>query len=250
MHARTHAHTCARTKISITHACLHPCQVEGETSNWVTCPVPPVCNITKLASSGGHLSLSNITRVPNPGVYPTVTNVTDGTSFNGAWAAPANWGWQGAFTATGPVTDNAHSGTTVYDFHALNLGLLPASTFFTFADVDGGSGAGEIFRVRAFDAANSTITTPWLSSPQYVLGTGRGIGGAPTVLDMPSWSFNAGTGEYVFDGSTINGFNPSVGFAMLSQAGILRLEVIKGSNFNGFALAAPVSEGGALRRAG
>ncbi|MCL4222297.1 MAG: hypothetical protein KJZ65_13110 [Phycisphaerales bacterium] len=192
-----------------------------------------------LTGSGAHLPLSTPIQVPQPGVAHTLSNIVHPTSFDGTWSAPVQWGWQGTFTAFGPVPNNTNLGSTRYIFSTLNAGLLPAGTFFNFGDVDGGSGGGETFFLRAFDSGGNAITTPWLSVPQYVWGFGRNAGN-PDLLDMPGWVFDVPTGSYLIDGNTVSGFNPTVSFTLVSLTGIHTLLVEKGSTFNSFSLAAPI----------
>lgn len=192
-----------------------------------------------LTGSGAHLALSTPIQVPQPGVAHTLSNIVPLVSFDGTWSTPVQWGWQGTFTAFGPVPNNTSTGVTRYDFTTLNAGLLPTGTFFNFGDVDGGSGGGETFRLRAFDGLGNALLAPWLSVPQYVWGFGRNAGN-PDVLDMPGWVFDGSTGSYLIDGNSVSGFNPSVSFTLLSLTGIHSLELTKTSTFNGFSLAAPI----------
>ena len=192
-----------------------------------------------LTGAGTHMPLSTPIQVPQPGVVHTIGGVVHPTSFTGTWSAPVLWGWQGTFSAFGPVPNNTNAGVTRYLFGGLNAGNLPAGTFFNFGDVDGGSGGGETFRLLATDAGGAAITTPWLSVPQYVWGFGRDSGN-PDLLDMPGWSFNAVTGEYLIDGSTVTLFNPAITVTLMSLVAIDSLTVIKSSTFNGFSLAAPI----------
>lgn len=192
-----------------------------------------------LTGSGAHLPLSTPTQVPQPGVVHTLSGIVPGVSFNGTWSAPVQNAWQGTFAATGNVPNNTNLGVTNYNFTGLNAGFLPTGTFFNFGDVDGGSGGGETFRLRAFDNLGNAILTPWLSVPQFVWGFGRNSGN-PDLLDMPGWVFNPVDGSYFIDGNTVTGFNPSVSFTLLSLANITSLELNKSSTFNGFSLAAPI----------
>lgn len=192
-----------------------------------------------LTGSGAHLPLSTPIQVPQPGVVHTLSSIVHPTSFDGSWFAPVQWGWRGTFTAFGPVPNNTNLGVTRYDFTTLNAGMLPSGTFFNFGDVDGGSGGGETFRLRAFGAGGNALLAPWLSVPQYVWGFGRNAGN-PDVLDMPGWVFDGSTGSYLIDGNTVSGFNPSVSLTLLSLTGIHTLELTKTSTFNGFSLAAPI----------
>ncbi len=193
----------------------------------------------QLVGSGAHLPLPSPIQVPQPGVAPTLGNINHPTSFEGTWSAPVQTGWQGTFTASGPVPNNTNLGTTRYDFSTLNAGHLPAGTFFNFGDVDLGSGQNETFTLQAFDSSGGIITTPWLSLPAYTWGFGRNAGD-PDLLDMPGWSWTASTGTYFIDGTTVTGFNPSITVTMLSLFDISELAVVKSSIPNGFSITAPI----------
>ena len=127
----------------------------------------------------------------------------------------------------------------------------PCSKLRTAAtgDVDGGSATDERFTLTAYDAGGAAITTPWLTSTEFVWGTGRNgplDANPPSQLDMPMWAFNASTGEYAIDGRGVNGFNPTIGLALMTLTNINKLKVVKGSQFNGFTIGTLV---GSRRRA-
>lgn len=195
-----------------------------------------------LTGSGTHVPIPS----PNPGAPPyqgrTLGSVVVNTSFTGTWTAPASPAWIGTYTASGPVPAGTSSsgGTTVYDPSPLAAGYFPTGTFFNLGDVDHGSGGGEYFEFRAWDAANNLILTPWLDEPVGVWGSGNGTGGVPILTDMPGWSFDNINGIYLFDGATPSGPNPSVAISMLSNVDIYSLEVIRGTNNLNFWLAAPL----------
>lgn len=216
-----------------------------KTALLVAAALAPIAAAQPLTGSGAHLPLSAPIQVPQPGVAPTLGSIVHPTSFDGTWNAPAQFGWQGTFTALGPVPSNTNIGTTRYDFTTLNAGNLPTGTFFNFGDVDGGSGQNETFSLQAFDSSG-LITTPWLSLPAYVWGSGRNAGN-PDLLDTPGWNWNAGTGTYFIDGTTVTGFNPSITVTMLSLVDIDQLSVVKTATPYSFSLTAPVVPGpGAL----
>jgi len=197
---------------------------------------------TTLTGMGLNLPLP----VPNqpwpPGVALTRTTVTGG--FNGTWISPAHTDWIGTFSATGSIPSSTNNGTTLYDFSGLPTGKLPAGTFFLFGDVDGGSSTNETFDLTASIGSGSgpfVTLTEWLDDTFAVSGTGTGTAGAIVPGNMPGWDWNVTTtGAYRIDGSSVTGGNPSVGFALVSNQAISRLRLDKGSNFNGFALRAPV----------
>jgi hypothetical protein len=167
-------------------------------------------------------------------------------AFSGSWAAPAPPAWRGTFSATGPIPASGASGTIRYDFSGLAAGALPAGSFFSFGDVDGGSGSSEVFVLKAWGpgSAATPLLSPWLAGPAAAWGSGRGAGGGPGAQDLPKWAFDPATGAYTIDGSGVVGFNPTVSVAMLSLASIRTLEVEKRANNNGFGISAPVRRRG------
>ncbi len=193
----------------------------------------------QLIGSGPNLPIPSLNNPPPPN-QPRATTITGGT-WTGTWTNPAHPDWIGSFNATGPVPTSAGTvGTTRYDFTGLPNLELPSGTFFRFGDVDGGSTTNEIFTLRAFDAFNNVITTPWLSLPISVTGTGTGSGGTILPGNTPGWSWVASTGTYTIDGSTVTGGNPNVAVHMTSLIDISEMTLTRGSTFCGFSLAAPL----------
>jgi hypothetical protein len=183
--------------------------------------------------------------IPAPNNPPPLQQVRtatpSGPGWTGSWTAPAAANWVGSFTAIGPIPAGmTTTGTTRYDFTTLPTGELPSGTFFRFGDVDGGSTTTEIFTLRAFDTGGNVITTPWLSLPISVTGTGTGGAGAILPGNTPGWSWAAGTGTYTIDGSTVTGGNPSVSVFMTSLVGMSTMQLTRGSTFCSFSLAAPL----------
>jgi hypothetical protein len=192
-----------------------------------------------LTGSGNHLPIPSPNPGGPPGIAPTLVVGING--FTGTWTPPAMPAWVGTFNAFGPVPSNTNLGTTRYFFTTLPGGLLPTGTFFLFGDVDNGSGPGEILDLQAYDALGNPITTPWLDEPIGVWGSGTGIGGSILAGNMPGWDWNNITpNTYRIDGNTVTGGNPTVGFALVNNQPIARLDVHKASTFNSFALHAPV----------
>jgi len=191
-----------------------------------------------LTGSGAHLPIVSPVVPANEG--RTVTPFTGG--FTGSWTPAVAPAWNGSFTATGPVPVGLTNptGITRYDFTSLPLGDLSAGTFFRFGDVDGGSSTNETFTLLAFDASNTLITTPWLDEPVYTGGIGTGPGSSLVIGNMPGWSWNAGTGEYFIDGSTITTANPTVSVYLESNMDISFLQVTRTSGFASFSLGAPL----------
>ncbi len=165
---------------------------------------------------------------PNPGIPnwepAALSNINHPISFTSTWASPAAPAWIGSFQATGPVPSSPNSGTTTYDFSTL-ASNLPAATFFSFGDVDGGSGGGETFRLQAFNSG-VPITAPWLNPPVGAWGTGQGPAGAILATDMPDYSFDSLTGIYTIDGSNVPG-NPAIGFALTTVFSMDELVLVK-----------------------
>ena len=196
-----------------------------------------------LASSSGWsaaLILPAASGPTAPGIAPVLAINSTPASFNGTWSSPALTPWQGTFHSTGPYPSGATgSSTSTWDFTTLNAGILPSSTYFRFGDLDAGSGPGEIFRLRAFDASNALILTPWLDTTNVNFISGANPGDF-VQGSMPSWSFNAVNGVYTFDGSAVAG-NPSVTISLLSTQAIQSLEVKKATTSYGFGLAAPTA---------
>lgn len=192
-----------------------------------------------LVGSGPNLPIPAPNNPPPPQQPRTAT--PSGPGWTGTWTAPAATDWVGSFTAIGPIPAGATTtGTTRYDFTTLPTGALPASTFFRFGDVDGGSTTTEVFTLRAFDATNTLITTPWLDVPIAVTGLGTGPGSSILPGNTPGWSWNAGTGTYTIDGSTVTGGNPSITEYLESNTAMSFLMVTRGSTFANFSLAAPL----------
>ncbi len=193
-----------------------------------------------LLSTSGLLSTANPPPLPPYQFRATAGNLTTGP-WTGTWTSPVLVPWSGGtsgtFNATGPLPNGTGpTGTATYDFTTLPNGNLPVGTFFAFGDLDNGSAAIERFELRAFDVLGDVVTTAWL---------GDTVGVSTTVVadDMPAYSFDGGTGVYVFDGSSVpNNPNPSVTFFLDSHTAIFGLEVNRFSIFANFALAAPVPE--------
>ncbi len=190
-----------------------------------------------LTGSGNHILLPGTIQVPPTGQSASLSNIVHPTSFDGTWVSPALPGWIGTFSASGPVTSNVNLGTTSYDFTTLAAGHLPAGTFFNFGDVDGGSGSNENLILDAYAPGGAHITSAWLDEPGWAWGFGRNSGN-PDQLDMPGWSFSGG--QYIIDGSTVTGFNPTMSFAMLSNTAIESLVIQKADTNYAFGLSAPV----------
>ncbi|MEL6797620.1 MAG: hypothetical protein AAFO89_12465 [Planctomycetota bacterium] len=191
-----------------------------------------------LTGSGPNLPIPSPNDPPPPQQPRAVTTGTGG--WTGTWTVPAQPDWVGSFTATGPVPSGMTTiGSTRYDFTTLPTGQLPVNTFFRFGDVDGGSVTNEIFTLVAFDAGGAVITTPWLNEP--ISMTGAGPGGAPIAPNnTPGWDWDAGTGTYTIDGSTVTGGNPTISVFMQSNTPITTLSLDRGSTFANFSLAAPL----------
>jgi hypothetical protein len=195
-----------------------------------------------LTGSGLNLPIP----VPNPtwppGVGLTRTPVAGG--FNGTWVSPAHSDWIGTFSATGPIPDSSNSGTTLYDFSGLPNGVLPAGTFFLFSDFDGGSFTNETLDLTASIGSGSgpfVTLTEWLDDTYAVTGVGTGAASAILPGNMPGWDWNVTTtNAYRITGASVTGGNPSVGFALVSNQDISRLQLDKAVNFNSFGLRAPV----------
>lgn len=172
-----------------------------------------------------------------------------GRGWTGSWsagdvAAP----WVGSFGVSGqmPAGAGTLAGVSEYDFSTMPGSVLSTGTFFRFGDVDGGSRTNETFTLRAWDTGGSLITTPWLDVP--IATTGIGTGGGRTILpgNTPGWSWDAITGEYFIDGSTVTGGNPSIGNWLESNRDITMLSVNRTSTAASFSLAAPVPAPGAV----
>lgn len=191
-----------------------------------------------LTGSGPNLPIASPVVPANEG--RTATPIAGG--FIGSWTPAVAPAWNGSFTASGPIPVGTTNpvGVTRYDFTSLPLGDLSAGTYFRFGDVDGGSTTNETFTLLAFDASNTLITTPWLDGPIYTGGTGTGGGGTILPNNMPGWSWNAGTGEYFIDGSTVTGGNPTIGFYLESNMDISYMELTRTSGFASFSLGAPL----------
>lgn len=187
-----------------------------------------------LTGSGNHLPLPT---APVPyTIGPTI--VVGAGTFTGQWTTALTSAWIGVFSATGPVPSSPNTGTTTYSFTALPTGGLPASTDLILADVDFGSAQQETLTLRAWGVTGVQITTPWLDVPTFVVGAGSGAGGAIVAADLPSWSFNATTGVYTFNGNTVPG-NPTISVYLPTNCRITRLEVIKPNTNYVFAITAP-----------
>ncbi len=213
-----------------------------------------ISGLTLLLSAGSAgaalLDASTLTQmtnpINNPGLpdfifsLPTTPAVPPSDpaigNFAGTWegtAAPA--GWKGGnWEADGLDTRRAASPVvlgippTIYDFTPING--LPSSTYFTIGDIDFGSGDAEVMSMSAF-SNGALITTPWLD----LIGTT-----ATSDFELPSYSWDAVTGTYFFDGRTVLG-NPNVVFTMASLVEIDTLTVSKVEDLFGYSLAAPVS---------
>ncbi|MEL7472871.1 MAG: PEP-CTERM sorting domain-containing protein [Planctomycetota bacterium] len=185
-----------------------------------------------LTGSGQHLPIPS----PNPGAPANLArSVTTNTGgFTGSWSAPALSPWIGSFTAIGPVpgTTSSSAGVTLYDFTSMPTTQLPVGTFFRFGDVDQGAGQLETFVLQAF-GSSGIVTSPWLDLPIGVSGTGI----SPTTT--PGWSFNAGTGAYTIDGSSVFG-NPNVAVYLTNNVALTGLELRRSTTFSTFSLHAPI----------
>ncbi|MFB3429785.1 MAG: PEP-CTERM sorting domain-containing protein [Phycisphaerales bacterium] len=195
-----------------------------------------------LTGSGSHLPIPN----PNPGAPANqVRSVTlNSGGFTGTWTAPALSPWIGTFSAIGPVpgTSSSSPGATLYDFSTMPAGTLPTGTYFRFGDVDNGASLTETFVLQAFDSSG-VVTAPWLDVP---LGaTGGGL--SPTA--MPAWNFDAVTGAYTFDGTSVVG-NPNVAFYLSNNIALTGLEVQRSTTFSTFSLHAPIPTPGSLALVG
>lgn len=202
-----------------------------------------VVSAAPLIGSGANLPIPS----PNPGEPPrqgaALSGIT-GTGFNGTWTPPALAPWVGTFAAFGPVPAGTASsaGNTRYDFSALPTGLLPVGSYFSFGDVDGGSTVTEQFILTANDASGALITTPWLEIPLGVSGVGTGGGGAILPGNMPGWNWNPSLGQYLIDGTTVTGGNPSIAVWIENNTPMRFLNVQRVSTFANFGLSAPVPE--------
>lgn len=197
-----------------------------------------------LTGSGANLPIPS----PNPGEPPrqgaALSSIISPTSFDGSWVAPALPAWVGTWSAQGPVPSSTAypAGTTRYDFTTLPSAVLPAGTYFTFGDVDGGSVTTEQFILTATDSFGSLITTPWLDETLAVTGTGTGPGASYLPGNMPGWDWDSILGEYTIDGTTVTGGNPSLTVWLESNTDIAFLSVVRTSNFANFGLSAPIPE--------
>lgn len=191
---------------------------------------------TALTGSGSNLPLGTFVTAYSKAdpAYTETLNV----SFTGTWNALAAASWVGTFSATGPVpAGTRNTGNTNYDFTALAAGAAAAGTFFFIADLDN----TEHITLKAFDATNTLITTPWLENPLEQSGT-SGQGGPPQLVDMPGWSWNSITGVYAFDGSTAGGgFNPNVGFELTNNVAVGHLTVNRDDQNTSFSVGAPLA---------
>lgn len=192
----------------------------------------------QLVGSGANLPIPSPNGPPNA-VAPTITPLTGG--FEGTWNSPAAAPWLGTFKATGPIPSGTANpiGITRYDFSTLPTGDASTGTIIFIGDVDGGSSTTETYTLRAFDSSGSLITSAWLDTPYSVIGTGTGGGGSIAPIDMPSWSWTSGTGEYFFSGAGVTGGNPTIGVYMETLTDIRFLEVTRTSQFTNFAVLAP-----------
>jgi hypothetical protein len=210
------------------------------------------CALGLSGAAFGQALTGSGANLPIPSPNPAATNgagvslTTVGGGFTGSWSAPVLPDWVGTFSATGPIPsgNGTPAGITNYDFTSLPSSVLPAGTFFFFGDVDGGSTQNETFVLRAFDSGGSLITTPWLDTPFRVSGSGTGPGASIVPGNTPGWNWDAGTGTYTIDGSTVTGGNPSLGVWLESNASMATLELERTSNFANFTLWAPVPSPG------
>lgn len=191
-----------------------------------------------LTGSGPHLPIPS----PNPAWPPGVpeTRIQTGPTFVGSWGPPAHPAWNGFYIASGQIPSAFATGTIRYDFTTLPLGYLPAGTFFSFGDIDGGSGNPERFHIEAFDSSNNTITTEWLDDTFAVTGTGTGSSGTILSNNMPGWDWNvANPNEYQITGASVTGGNPNVAFALVTNQPIYRMSLEKPTTHYGFGMQAP-----------
>lgn len=203
--------------------------------------LPSLATAQVLTGAGSHLPIPS----PNPGDPPNqarLASVSPG-GFTGTWTAPALAPWIGTFNAIGPIpgTTSSGPGSTLYDFTTLSTGVLPIGTYFRFGDLDQGSTTAETYVLQAFGSSGA-ITTPWLTLPIGVSGSGV------SATSMPGWNFNALTGTYTFDGTTVPG-NPNVAFFLQSTVPLTGLELQRSTAFTTFSLHAPVPSPGTLAAA-
>ena len=191
-----------------------------------------------LTGSGANLPVAGSTPPPAQGRSITSMSMSGWTA---EWTAPVAAPWLGSFSVNGPVPSGlGATGISRYDFSTMPGGVLSAGAYFRFGDVDGGSTQNETFTLLAFDTGGSLITTPWLEQPIATAGSGTGGGGTILPGNTPGWSWNAGTGEYFIDGTSVTGGNPSISNYLESNTDIAMLSVNRTSDFANFSLAAPL----------
>lgn len=190
-------------------------------------------------TGSGTLPFPGATGDPPRDTYLPI-GLGEGPASTGTWPgqgpnSPAQPLWWGTFSVAGPMPHTPPAGvnttgTSLYDFTVGTYpnGELPVGTYFHFGDLDAGSGAGETYRLRAFDSLGQ-ISTPWLDEPFAASATA-------VPSDMPNYSYAAGV--YDFDGSFVPG-NPVISVFLKNNAAIEMLEVTRTSTFSSFILAAP-----------
>jgi hypothetical protein len=171
-------------------------------------------------------------------VFPNVTNHL-GNTFDGSWPNTVDVGWQGSFSGTG--TYPVKNGTNTYDFSNLTNHALPTGTLMVFGDLDDGGG-DEDFTLRALDASNNPISSPWLQDILYVSGS--------DPLDfkqanMPEYKWSPSNQTYYFDGANILD-NPTISVWLTTNTDIAHLIVTSDTDTASFSMAAPTPEPGSL----
>lgn len=203
----------------------------------------PAASQAALIGSGAHLPIP----ASNPGTkispiaiqHEFATRTPGVGGFSGGWSTAVRPEWGGSYSVTGNPPDNQHSGDTEFDFTGMVNNHLPVGTYVYFGDVDRGAGLNETFTLRAFaDVAGTTPLFQWMDGPVGVRRSPT-TGNNPPAGDLPGWSYNAATGEYTIDGSTVSG-NPNEAFMLQNNQAVVHLEVSKASQPYQMNLVAPL----------
>ena len=190
--------------------------------------------------SGGAGVLTNVAPMPVAMASEGVALSAGAAMVTDSFAANRHPAWGGTFTRTGGNPGRSGmTGTGQFDFTGLAGGFLPAGTWVMLHDLDFGSFANETVTLRAYDTSGSAVTSHWLTNTEYVLDIVTQSNLTVIATDMPGWTFNSTSGDYVFSGAAVAG-NPVVNLWVKTTQDIKLVDYAKPTAPNALRWLAPV----------